>query len=78
MNAIERLRTETPVQLYVGADILALRAWARARLWQIGELTLQEAVDVMQAYAEETSLVEEIGQDRVQTLIAEQFQAVRE
>jgi hypothetical protein len=42
------------------------RAEARAILWQAGELTLQEAVDKLQADAERDGLTETIGQDAVQ------------
>jgi hypothetical protein len=46
-------------------------------LWQAGEFELQEAVDVLQASAEATGLVAEIGQDAVQAIIARAFGAVQ-
>jgi hypothetical protein len=59
-------------------DVLELRAWARARLWRIGELDLHDAVDVLQAAAAEYGLVNTIGQDAVQEIMARAFAAVRD
>jgi hypothetical protein len=53
------------------------RAEARAVLWQAGEFELQEAVDVLQAAAEASGLVDEQGQDAVQAIIAKAFGAVQ-
>jgi hypothetical protein len=58
--------------------VLRLRAWARATLWQAGALELSEAVDVLQADAERDGLVELLGQDRVQDIIAAAFAEVRD
>jgi hypothetical protein len=56
-----------------------LRCWARARLWQAGEINdLHDAVDVLQECAVAWGLVESIGQDRVQEIIAAAFDAVRD
>jgi hypothetical protein len=57
--------------------VLISRAEARALLWQAGELDLHEAVDELQAAAEESGLIAELGQDAVQAIIAEAFEAVR-
>jgi hypothetical protein len=54
------------------------RAEARALLWQANEFDLHEAVDVLQRDAERTGLVDAIGQDRVQALLAKAFQKVRD
>ena len=59
-------------------DVLLERAEARAYLWSIGDLDLHEAVDVLQADAERDGLVERIGQDGVQEIIAAAFQSFRE
>ena len=59
------------------ADIFIARAEARALLWQAGEFDLHEAVDVLQAAAETSGLVAELGQDAVQAIIAEAFEVVR-
>ena len=59
-------------------DVLELRAWARAYLYAIGELTLHEAVDILQRDAQRDGLVRLIGQDGVQQIIADAFQPYRE
>jgi hypothetical protein len=59
-------------------DVLRLRAWARAYLWSIGELTLHEARDVLQHDAERDGLVEQIGQDGVQKILSDAFAPYRE
>jgi hypothetical protein len=55
-----------------------LGSWARARLWQAGELDLHGAVDTLQAAAVRDGLVAKFGQDRVQEIIAAAFAAVRD
>jgi hypothetical protein len=54
-------------------DAFVERTEARAYLWWIGELTLHEAVDVLQADAERDGLIEQIGQDQIQKILAECF-----
>jgi hypothetical protein len=54
-------------------DIFIARAEARAMLWEAGEFDLHEAVDKLQADAERDSLVDEIGQDAVQAILAKAF-----
>jgi hypothetical protein len=54
-------------------DIFTARAEARAILYAAGEYTLQEAVDGLQRAAEALGLIEDIGQDAVQLIIAEAF-----
>jgi hypothetical protein len=65
----------------VRADPLAAfnqRAWARAYLWAVGEFAdLAEAVDVLQSDAERDGLVDQLGQDEMQRLMARAFHAVR-
>ena len=58
--------------------VLTLRAWARARLWQAGDLDLHGAVDMLQAAAVRDGLVANVGQDRVQEIMAAAFAAVRD
>ena len=58
-------------------DAFIERADARAYLWSIGELTLHEAVDVLQADAERDGLIEQIGQDQIQKILAECFASYR-
>jgi hypothetical protein len=54
-------------------DIFRACAEARAILYCACELELHEAVDVLQAAAERNSLVDELGEDRVQQIIAAAF-----
>jgi hypothetical protein len=53
------------------------RAESRAFLWSVGELTLHDAVDVLQADAVRDGLIEQIGQDHVQKILAECFAPYR-
>jgi hypothetical protein len=50
-----------------------LRAWARAELYAACVYDLHEAVDVLQADAVSTGLIDQLGQDRVQHIIADAF-----
>ena len=59
-------------------DVLYERAPTRAYLWFIGEYELDEAVDTLQADAVRDGLVERIGQDAVQTILADAFRPYRE
>lgn len=54
-------------------DAFAARADARAMLWSIGEYDLHTAVDELQSDADRNGLVDRIGQDAVQTILAEAF-----
>jgi hypothetical protein len=55
-------------------DVLELRAWARALLLAEGEIeSVPAAVDPLQAFAVASGLVAQIGADRVQQIIAQQF-----
>jgi hypothetical protein len=65
----------------IAAELLAvftLRCEVRAKLWQLGRLHLHEAVDKLQADAERDGLVEQLGQDAVQAIMAGAFSAMRE
>lgn len=59
-------------------DAFYERATARAYLWSIGEYELHEAVDVLQVDAVRDGLVERIGQDAFQTILADAFRPYRE
>jgi hypothetical protein len=59
-------------------DAFRERAEARALLWSLGEYTLIEAVDVLQADAERTGLLERLGQDEVQRILSEAFGPYRD
>jgi hypothetical protein len=54
-------------------EVFELRAWARALLYFSGKIDLHEAVDELQAAAERDGLVDAIGQDAVQEIIAANF-----
>ena len=72
--AIDRATRTAPSPL----DVLELRAWARAYLWSIGEInTIPTALDPLQDFAERSGLVEELGQDRVQQILADAFAPFR-
>ena len=58
-------------------DAFIERAEGRAYLWLIGDLTLHEAVDVLQADAERDGLIEQIGQDQIQKILGESFASYR-
>jgi hypothetical protein len=53
-----------------------LRCWARAQLFAAGELELAEAVDLLQRDAVRDGLVDAIGQDEVQRILADAFGSV--
>ena len=59
-------------------DAFAERAAARAYLWSVGEYELREAIDVLQHDAERDGLIDRIGQDAVQAILAQAFQPYRE
>jgi hypothetical protein len=54
-------------------DALDIRARIRALLWFEYQIQMQEAVDPLQTYAEQSGLVQEIGQDAVQEIIGAPF-----
>jgi hypothetical protein len=51
---------------------------SRALRWQQGDLELADAVDWLQHIAEKNGLVQAIGQDAVQLIMARAFAAVRD
>jgi hypothetical protein len=57
--------------------VLELRAEARAYLWYNYEIELDEAVEPLQAFAEQSCLVEQHGQDHIQRIIAAPFARLR-
>ncbi len=54
-------------------DVLEIRAQVGAFLWWQYQMEIDEAVDELQAYAERSGLVRDIGQDRIQQIIADAF-----
>jgi len=59
-------------------DCLVARAEARAYLWSIGEYELGEAVDALHFASIRDDLIDRIGQEAVQTIIADAFRPYRE
>lgn len=57
-------------------DRLSARARTGAFLFETGRLDLQAAVDALQAFAERTGLLRELGQDLVQQVIAGAFEHI--
>jgi hypothetical protein len=53
--------------------VLRARAEARAQLWAACEFDMPEAVDPLQAYAIASGLVDRLGQDEVQRVLAIAF-----
>jgi hypothetical protein len=63
-------------RIIIGVDpvmVFALRCWARAELWKAGEICLQEAVDELQHNAECDGLVDQLGADCIQGIMAGAF-----
>jgi hypothetical protein len=58
--------------------VFGLRCEVRAKLSQLGALSLHDAVDVLQADAERDGIIAAIGQDAVQAIIAAALGAVRD
>jgi hypothetical protein len=63
----EEIRRVDPVETF------RARCEARALLFKVGELDLHDCVDVLQADAEARGLVRALGQDTIQTMLAEAF-----
>jgi hypothetical protein len=76
---VGRVRAETvPVAERIATrasklECFVIRCWARAYLHAAGELSLHEAVDVLQEQAEASGLVHILGQDTVQAFMAREF-----
>ena len=58
----------------VPIDMFEMRCWARAYLVAHEMICLQEGVDVLQELAVETGLVDLLGQDAVQSIVAKAFE----
>jgi hypothetical protein len=73
------VEAETTPPVFVDPlDAFYERVESRAYLWSIGEYELAEAVDLLQADAARDGLVERIGQDAVQAILAAAFGSCRE
>jgi hypothetical protein len=59
-------------------EVFRARAAARALLWHAGDLELVEAVDALQSHAEASGLIDLLGQDQIQQILADAFRPYRE
>jgi hypothetical protein len=66
-------QARTPISL---PTLFKARAEARALLYAACMIDLHEAIDPLQAFAVESGLVNQIGQDAVQAILADAFHAV--
>ena len=67
-------KTNVDAVAWVVLDTFTLRCWARAYLVDHGMMFLQEAVDGLQESAISTDLVEFVGQDAIQAIMAKAFE----
>jgi hypothetical protein len=58
-------------------EVLEARSWARARLYAEGKFDLHSAIDVLQDAVAVTGLIDTIGQDQVQVIMAAAFAPLR-
>jgi len=56
-------------------EVFSARCQARAQLWWVGEIDLHHGVDALQSAAVKLGLIQKLGQDQVQRLMAEAFTA---
>jgi hypothetical protein len=77
MTAGDAARIEAPPRADP-VEVFRARAEARAILSAVGELTLHDAVDQLQAAAVRDGLVAAIGQDEVQAIFADAFAPYRD
>jgi hypothetical protein len=57
--------------------VFEARAEARAILWAEGEMDLHEAVNILHYAARRAGLIDQLGQDAVQRILADAFAKVR-
>jgi hypothetical protein len=72
------IAASTTKKLVDPLEAFEARCDARAYLWSIGDLPLQDAVDVLQHDAERDGIVQRISQDAVQAIIEDAFRPYRE
>ena len=71
------IRIPTAVPLGRLANVLKILAESGAGSWELFPLELSDVVVPLQAFAERTGLVQAIGQDMVQAIIADPFAKLR-
>jgi hypothetical protein len=72
MSALPALK----VVLAPALDVFEARCQARAHLCIEGEMELHEAIDELQDYAVASGLLDQLGQDAIQRMLAEAFTTV--
>jgi len=77
MGAAMTAASRKPAAKLDPVEIFRARSEARALLFAAGELDLHDAVDALQADAMRDGLVDQLGQDAVQAILRDAFQAVR-
>jgi hypothetical protein len=65
-----------PVNVVPSEAVYAARCEARALLYVAGKISLHDAVDELQTYAEQSGLIDSIGQDEAQRIMGEAFAMV--
>jgi hypothetical protein len=75
MNA--PVRYESAPRILPAIDVLEIQAQVRADLWWQYQMELHQAVDELQACTEQSGLLNLIGQDAVQAIIAAPFARLR-
>jgi hypothetical protein len=71
-------RIAEPVRRPSTLAVFVARSEARALLWAASVFDLHQAIDPLQEAAVRNGLVEQIGQDRVQEIIAKAFDVVQQ
>jgi hypothetical protein len=66
---------DLPAEIVAPDAVFAERCEASARRHLSGELSLHGAIDELQAYAEDSGLIDRIGQDEVQRIMGAAFAA---
>lgn len=75
MSEVTRARqADADVGAWTVLDTFTLRCWARAYLVEHGMMFLQGAVDGLQEFATWTDLVDFVGQDAIQAMMATAFE----
>jgi len=74
MNA--SVKAEFGTKLADPIEVLVCRAQTRAFLWHHDQMSKQEAVDGLQAFADDARLAGTLGPDAVQEIIAEPFKRI--
>jgi hypothetical protein len=77
MKHAHRLRAAPHLKWPSPLCVLIALAEARALLYAANEFDLPDAVDPLQAFAVESGLIDDVGQDAVQRILATAFSQVQ-